>query len=370
MLVRLRFLNLVVIVIVAAVICGCGSSTAQKVDAENLRKKDPVEEILGTMTLEEKIGQMLIVGVYGTELNDDVNFMLGQYRVGGIIFFDRNMETREQVKNFVADMNFAAAEKVPLFICLDEEGGRVSRMKHALPPPPSQEEIGATGNPNNARTYANLIGQDLKAIGVNVNFAPVADVGTDDTRSFSDNAEVVADFVLSAAKGYEDAGIFYCLKHFPGIGRGQIDSHEDVSTVYASREVLEAEDLLPFRRVIAERDNSKFMVMVGHLKYEALDAENSATLSPAVMNILRENLGYTGVIVTDDLDMGAVVKHHSTENLGVAAVKAGADIVLSCHDYASQQKIYNGIFEAVERGEIPVARIDESVRRILKMKLG
>lgn len=363
---KLKFLS-AIIIFVAAAVCGCGSGEVKKVDAEI--KVDPVEEILQSMTLTEKIGQMMITGVHGTAVNDDSRFMLENYHIGGIIFFDRNLETRAQVKSFADDLNRVAAEKVPLFFAIDEEGGRVSRMAHEIIPPPSQEEIGNSGDTSLAYRYANSVAQDLRSIGVNLNFAPVADVGTRDTRSFSDNAETVAKFVDAAANGYENAGIFYCLKHFPGLGLGKVDTHQDISVVDASREILEAEDFLPFRKTIAAHDNSKFMVMVGHLKYSALDAENPASLSPAVIKILREELGFSGVVVTDDLDMGAVAKYNDEKTLGVAAVKAGADIVLSCHDYDKQQKIYLGILDAVERGEISEARINESVRRILRMKM-
>ncbi len=367
---KLKFFSLLAVMLAAAIICGCGSTTAQKVDAETPPPKDPVEEILQSMTLAEKVGQMMITGVHGNAVNDDSRFMFTNYHIGGLIFFDRNLETRAQAKSFAENLDAVAAEKVPLFFAIDEEGGRVARMRHEITPPPSQEEIGSSGDSSQAYRTATSIAQDLKSIGVNLNFAPVADVGTRDTRSFSDNAEVVAEFADAAAKGYEDAGIFYCLKHFPGLGLGKVDTHQDISVVDASRETLETIDFVPFRKIIAAHDNSKFMVMVGHLKYSALDAENPASISPAIVTgILRNELGFTGVIVTDDLDMGAVSKYNDQKTLGVAAVKAGVDIVLSCHDYDKQQKIYLGILEAVERGEISEARIDESVRRILKMKL-
>lgn len=350
-------------------ICGCSADEAK---AENLPEKifaDLVEEVLREMKLSEKIGQMMMIGVQGKSLDDDSRFMLSQYHIGGIIFFDRNMETREQVKNFADELQTAAEEKVPLFIALDEEGGRVARMRNNLPPPPSQEKIGRSGDINLAETYAATTAEMLRSIGVNLNFAPVADVGSRDTRSFGDDAATVAEFVSSAAKGYTREKFFYCLKHFPGIGRSKIDPHKDVSAIEVEKKILDSEDLPPFKKIISEQDNSKFMIMVSHLKYPALDPENSASLSPIITTgLLRNELGFTGVIITDDLDMGAISNYYDFENLGVQAVKAGADIVLSCHDYSKQQKIYLGILSAVERGEISESRIDESVRRILEMK--
>ena len=336
--------------------------------AEVVVETNPIEEILNQMTIEEKIGQMMITGFHGTAANDDVNYMLNSYHIGGIILFDRNMENKAQVKNLVDSLQ--AGKKIPLFVAIDEEGGRVSRMTNDLTPPPSQQEIGQSGDSTLAYESAKNISQELKNIGVNLNFAPVADVGTPDTRSFSDNAEIAADFVANAALGYEKAGLFYCLKHFPGIGLWKVDSHEDISVIDADRYTFDTIDLVPFKKVISERDNSKFMVMVGHLKYTAFDAENSATLSPAIMTeLLRNELGFSGVIITDDLDMGAVSKYHTQGELGAAAVKAGADIVLSCHEYEKQKSIYEGILNAVKSGEISEERINESVRRILAMKL-
>ncbi len=370
--VKFKILSLLMIILALAIICGCDSNVTKDVKAGNLPAEPPapVDEILKDMSLTEKVGQMVMIGVYGNSVNDDIRFLLAQYHMGGIIFFDRNMDSKAQVRNFVENLNLVAVEKAPLFIAIDEEGGIVSRMTHDLTPPPSQEEIGYGGNPADAFNYAKSTAQNLKDLGFNLNFAPVADVGTQDTRSFSSDAEVVAEFVSNAAKGYEDAGIFYCLKHFPGIGRGTVDSHQDVSTIYADREILDAEDLLPFKKIIAEQDNSKFMIMVSHLKYSALDEENSATLSPAVItDLLRNELDFRGVVITDDLDMGAIANHLDASEVGVLAVKAGADILLSCHEYDTQQKIYLGILDAVESGEISQERIDDSVRRILKMKL-
>lgn len=388
---KIKFLSLLTI-LAAIIICGCSlgetQANADNAKAEEIQKNvdkirqdsgvspkftevvevDKVEEILNQMTLEEKIGQMMITGFHGTTANDDVNYMLNNYHFGGIILFDRNMESKEQVKNLTTSLN--AGRKIPLFFAIDEEGGKVARMKDALTPPPSQQEIGQSGDATLAYESAKNIAQELKNMGINLNFAPVADVGTQDTRSFSDNGDIVADFVANAALGYEKAGIFYCLKHFPGIGLWQVDSHQDISTITADRNTFEAIDLVPFKKIITENDNSKFMVMVTHIKFTAFDAENSATLSPAIMTeLLKNELGFKGVVITDDLDMGAVSKYHDEKSLSVQSVKAGADIILSCHDYEKQKKMYEGIFEAVKSGEISEERINDSVRRILKMKL-
>ena len=218
-----------------------------------------------------------------------------------------------------------------------------------------------------AYNNAKITAQNLRQIGVNLNFAPVADVGHD-TRHFSTDPQIVTEFLSSAAKGYESENFFYCLKHFPGIGKSKMDPHKDISEITDDIETLDVEDFAPFKKVISENDNSTFMVMLGHLKYTALDNENPASISPTIVTgLLREKFGFTGVVITDDLEMGATKEYH--ENISVKAIKAGADIALVCHEYPKQEEAYLGILEAVQRGEISESRIDESVRRIIKMKL-
>ncbi|MBR5913157.1 MAG: glycoside hydrolase family 3 protein [Selenomonadaceae bacterium] len=364
-----KIFSIMAIFLLSVVSFGCfaqAEDTSYKNSAPEV-KVDPVEEILQSMTLEEKVGQMMLVGVHGTAMNDDINWILNQYHYGGIIFFDRNMENQAQVKKFVDELQATANQKVPLFIALDEEGGRVARMKHDLQVMPSQQEIGDSGDVQQAYDYAKLTAQNLRKIGVNINFAPVADVGND-TREFSTDPQITADFVSSAAQGYESEKFFYTLKHFPGIGKSKIDPHKDISDIEDDIDTLEREDIFPFAKIISEQDNSKFMVMIGHLKYTAIDDKNPASISPAIITgILRDKLHFNGVVITDDLEMGATKDYH--ENIGVKAIKAGVDIALVCHEYPKQEEAYLGILEAVKRGEISEERINESVRRILKMKL-
>ena len=342
-----------------------GCSSEEKI-AENPAEIDLVEEKLKTLSLEEKIGQMMLVGIQEKNFDENANYMLNTYHVGGIIFYDRNMETKDQVKKLTDDLQ--KNSKIPLFIALDEEGGSVARMKHAITPPPSQELIGRSGDFNLAKVHAVETAKKLREVGINLNFAPVADVGNYD-RSFNSDSKIVAEFVSQAAKGYEEENFFYTLKHFPGIGKATIDPHKDISVVEDSKNILEQEDILPFKKIISEQDNSKFMVMLGHLKYLALDKENPATLSPAIVTkLLREELNFQGVIITDDLEMGAVKNYNSPEQIGLQAVKAGADILLVCHNYETQKKICDAVLNAVQSGEIPEDRINQSVRRILKMK--
>ena len=337
---------------------------------QNLTIDEKVDKIVESMSQTEKLGQMMMIGIQGTKVDDDSLYMLNQYHMGGVILFDRNMESPEQVKQLTSDLQAQSNEKVPLFIGIDEEGGDVVRMAEKLTPPPSQKEIGATGDIEQAKTWAIKTAKSLKDIGINVNFAPVADVGSNDKRSYSTDANTVIDFVRAATKGYQQENIIYSLKHFPGIGKGRVDSHVDSSSIDVAKEVLMAEDILPFKTIIDENDPNDYFILVSHLKYPALDEEYPASLSSKIMtDLLRNKLGYKGIIITDDMEMGAVANHNDFRSIGVNAVKAGAYIVLVCHEYKHQQEVYLGLLDAVNSGEISQERIDESVKRIIKVKL-
>jgi beta-N-acetylhexosaminidase len=336
-------------------------------ESKELTLDEKADRIVAKMTDGEKIGQMTIIGITGTEINEDARYMLHEFNAGGVIMFDRNMQSRQQV----AELNKALQKEagiLPLFIAIDEEGGIVARMKSELEPPPSQQEIG-TLDADNARQWAVKISRDLKQMGFNLNFAPVADVGSPDSRSFSDDEQIVSAFVQAAVKGYDEEKMLCSLKHFPGIGRGREDSHSDTVLVDASRDELERVDMLPFRRMI-ETGGDNWLVMVTHVNYPALDEENPASLSSEIMQkILRQELGYDGIIITDDLEMGAISKHYTFSQAAVKAVQAGADIVLTCHEYEHEIEVYNALLKALQNGEISKERINSSVRRIVKAKL-
>lgn len=337
---------------------------------QNLTIDEKVDKIVASMSKTEKIGQMVMIGIQGTKVDDDSLYMLNQYHMGGVILFDRNMESPEQVKQLTSDLQAQSNEKVPLFIGIDEEGGDVVRMAEKLTPPPSQKEIGATGDIEQAKIWAIKTTKSLKDMGINVNFAPVADVGSNDKRSYSTDTNTVIDFVRAATKGYQQENIIYSLKHFPGIGKGRVDSHVDSSSIDVTKEILMAEDIIPFKTIIDESDPNDYFILVSHLKYPALDEEYPASLSSKIMtDLLRYELGYKGIIITDDMEMGAVANHNDFRSIGVNAVKAGADIVLVCHEYKHQQEVYLGLLDAVNSGEISQERIDESVKRIIKVKL-
>ena len=376
-----RIIGIIIIIIIVLAILGINNRSIfngdeqiiqdkQQIKQENLTIDEKVDQIVESMSQTEKLGQIVMIGIQGTKVDDDSLYMLNQYHMGGVILFDRNMESPEQVKQLTSDLQAQSNEKVPLFIGIDEEGGDVVRMAEKLTPAPSQKEIGATGDIEQAKTWAIKTAKSLKDMGINVNFAPVADVGSNDKRSYSTDANTVIDFVRAATKGYQQENIIYSLKHFPGIGKGKVDSHIDSSSIDVAKEVLMTEDILPFKTIIDESDPNDYFILVSHLKYLALDEEYPASLSSKIMtDLLRNELGYKGIIITDDMEMGAVANHNDFRSIGVNAVKAGADIVLVCHEYEHQQEVYLGLLDAVNNGEISQERIDESIKRIIKVKL-
>lgn len=331
-----------------------------------------VEEILSSMTTTEKIGQLMVIGIQGTEFDNDVRYVLKQFHYGGVILFDRNLESKEQTQTLIKNIQSGSNEKLPLFIAIDEEGGIVARGKGFIPVPPAAENVGQESL-DFAEKLAISVANDLKSLGINVNFAPVADLGSPGGRSYSSNPSEVLKFVRSVGNGYHSGGIIYTLKHFPGIGRGTVDSHTEISSINVSTQELRETDLVPFMDIINTTDKGKdldYMIMVGHLKYPAFDEQNPASLSHSIITgLLRNEIGYEGIIITDDLEMGAVANHLTFREAGRMAIQAGGDIVLVCHDYAHAEEAYMGIYNAVQEGTISEERLNESVRRVIKAKL-
>ncbi|MDQ0229287.1 beta-N-acetylhexosaminidase [Metabacillus malikii] len=345
--------------------------TEQEQTETSLENK--VKDLLSTMTLDEKIGQLMVIGFNSKQIDSHAKEMITDYNVGGIIYYDRNMETPAQVTELSNQLQKLALEtdkQIPLLISIDQEGGQIVRMKEQVSPIPSQQELGKKGDANTVYETAVKNGQELKAMGIHVNFAPVLDLSDTDSRSFGldpNKAGMLGEKVIA---GFTDAGITGTLKHFPGNGRSDIDPHHETSSVEADQLDLENNDIYPFKKMIDEVDNQTFFTMVTHIKYPAYDKDNPASISPIIIgDLLREKLGYKGIVVTDDLEMGAVNKYFTYKDLGSSAVAAGADLLLVCHTLESQKEVIAGIKEAVANRKLSEERIDEAVTRILMYKL-
>ena len=243
-------------------------------------------------------------------------------------------------------------------------------MREHVLPLPSQAELGLDGNAEQVEAWTAQNARELRNMGFNVNFAPVVDVGLGAERSFSRETTEVIRLARAAVLGYRKEGILCTLKHFPGIGKAPKDPHQAVSDITAERDVLEQEDLAPFRNLINEFDVQPPLIMVSHLRYPAYDSENPACVSEVLLKgVLRGQLGFEGLIVTDDLEMGAMTSLYSFRDMGVMAVAAGADVLLVCHNTDSQKQVYRGLVEAVKEGRLSPERLDEAVRRVLRTKL-
>jgi len=331
-----------------------------------------VDTITGKMTAEEKIGQMMFVGINGTTLTENTKNVLSGMHVGGVILFDRNMETREQVKALNASLQKLSLNtySLPLFLSVDQEGGLVTRMKqHAYAAPPAAI-IGETGKPEEAYKHANETGKDIRELGFNLDFAPVLDISSQmHGRTYGTTPQQVALFGEQACRGLKDSGVLFTIKHFPGMGRSETDPHTEKSVVNVPQQTIFQEDLQPFCQIINQYPHHQFMVMAGHIRYPAFDTK-PASLSPAILKqMLRNQLGYQGIVITDDLDMSAVSEGYRPEEIGIVAIQAGTDILLSCHDPEVQQRIYRSTLQAFKEGTLSQADIDASVRRIVYCKL-
>ena len=364
-----------------ALTTGCGlhnpfTSKAEPVTYESvaqseLSPEEKVDKLVANMSDADKVGQLLVIGIHGKTLNDDAKFMLNEYRVGGIILFDRNMESKDQVKSLIADINKTgkSAGLTPLFIGIDQEGGAVSRMEDQLIKVPPAEELGKDPI-EQAVSLAKQSGTELKDLGFNINFAPVADLGLTYGRSFSTNPDEVVRYASAVGKAYDESGLWYSYKHFPGIGKTDVDLHADTSVVPVSKETLLNEDTKVFVDLIKQSKPNTYAIMVSHAMYPQIDPDHPSSLSKAIItDWLRKDMGYNGVVVTDDMDMGALAKHYTFGDMAVQSILAGSDILLVCHEYEHMQEAYNGLMKAVKDGRISKERLDESVKRILLMKI-
>ena len=364
-----------------ALTTGCGlhnpfTSKAEPVTYESvaqseLSPEEKVDKLVANMSDADKVGQLLMIGIHGKTLNDDAKFMLNEYRVGGIILFDRNMESKDQVKSLITDINKTgkSAGLTPLFIGIDQEGGAVARMEDQLIKVPPAEELGKEPI-EQAVSLAKQSGTELKDLGFNINFAPVADLGLTYGRSFSTNPDDVVRYASAVGKAYDEAGLWYSYKHFPGIGKTDVDLHADTSVVPVSKETLLNEDTKVFVDLIKQSKPNSYAIMVSHAMYPQIDPDHPSSLSKAIItDWLRKDMGYNGVVVTDDMDMGALAKHYTFGDMAVQSILAGSDILLVCHEYEHMQEAYNGLMKAVKDGRISKARLDKSVKRILLMKM-
>ena len=336
-----------------------------------------IEAIISEMSLEEKVAGIFVVtpeGITGVDTaiqaGDGTKTALEKYPVGGLIYFKKNIQSEDQIKKMIE--NSISYCKYPMFIAVDEEGGVVSRLADALQIENvgSMSDIGATGDDTKAYDAMKTVGTYLKEYGFNLNFAPVADVLTNKNntsignRSFGSDADMVSGMVTSAMKGLEDAEVTACVKHFPGLGDASDDTHNGLAIIDKSLEELKQTELIPFMSAI---ENGAQMIMVGHMSLPQIVSNNTpATMSKEVItDLLRAELGFNGVIITDAMNMGAITEYYGADEAAIRAIKAGADMVLMPEDF---KVAYEGVIAAVEDGTISEERINNSLKRIYRIK--
>lgn len=337
---------------------------------------------LAELSLNEKVGQLLMVHFRGEVINEQAKALIEQAHVGGFIYYNwaNGLHSPEQVKQLSADLQRGA--KIPLLLGVDQEGGRFSRLVNGFTPFPSNAELAK--RPTQIQEAAFITGRELLAVGVNLNFAPVVDVNVNPknpvigVRSYSASPKEVAKCAILALTGYRQAKMLTSLKHFPGHGDVAVDSHVELPVVNKPIEELVRVELLPFQKLLPYADT----IMTGHLVVPALDPENCATLSPSIIDgLLRQKMGYDGVVITDSLVMKGLLKNcRSIEDAAIRAILAGCDILLLGGKQLLEHegdrelgvvdvlKIHRALVEAVKAGRISEERLDQSVNRILKLK--
>ena len=350
----------------ATALAACGPTTTP----------NPTGDVIASMSLERKVGQLMSVAFHGTTITSSLEAMIRDRGVGGVILYGENFTDATSLKRLIADLSGIArdAKAVPLFFEIDQEGGAVARIGSGATVLPGQMALAATPDPTASVGKAvSITAAELTAIGVNWNFAPDADVNDEPTnpvignRSFSSDPGRVSALVSAAVRAYASANFLACAKHFPGHGSTTVDSHSGLPRIDADRSTVERVQLAPFRSAIAARVPA---IMSAHIVVPALDPtpDLPVTLSkPVLTDLLRTTMGFDGVIVTDDLEMGALATIGEA-TAGIRAFQAGADYLLFRYDESAPVEAHRRMVEAVRAGAMSTARLDESVRRIVNLK--
>lgn len=323
-----------------------------------------------TITIEQLAGQRLMLGFDGTTLNTDLKKYIDTYKIGGLILFTRNIENPDQLRRLCTDAQAYAADcgQPPLFIAIDQEGGQVARLKAPFTEFPATPPLDSRAA---ADSFARISAAELKEVGINMNMAPVMDVNDPQIdsimvkRAFSHDPDVVSEIGAAVINGLQTRQIMAVAKHFPGIGRTTLDSHLDQPVLEASKEKL-ATDLTPFSAAV---DNHVAGIMLSHILYKALDPDLPASLSVKIAHdLLRKRMGYDGLVLTDDLDMGAISNHYEIDTAVDCILTADIDLILVCHKSPVQERAFDRICRwlAEESGHRLYGR--QSLKRIMQLK--
>lgn len=324
------------------------------------------------MTLDEKLGQMFLIETVWQHYNNDVDGMVRRMHAGALIIYAQNMGSPSQLRSYLADIQAHAS--IPLLTSMDEEGGGVDRLGnlHFSPPLPSAQDLGASGSPERAQAAGVTAAREMLADGLNTDLAPVADVRSvpdaiEWTRLFGDDPASVDRYAGAFLNGLQSSGVVGCLKHWPGIGSINADPHETLPVMSRTRDQLASTEFAAFKGLLADNPG---MIMVTHVIVPAYDDKLPATLSPTLVNgVLRGQLGYDGVVMTDSLYMKGISLRYTLPQAGVLAVQAGDDLLEGAFDSESMSSMIAALKAAIADGRISLDRIDQSALRILTLKV-
>lgn len=327
------------------------------------------------MGMNSIIGQHMFIGVSGHSLTHDEKKFIVENNIGGVVLFGRNCADPQQVRELCAEiqsLRHQMADKAPLFIGVDNEGGRVARLKAPFTVWPPAKMLGDLDAPTASFHFANRMGKEMKAVGINLDFAPCVDVFTNPEnkvigdRSISSDPEMVAKHASALTRGFIKADILTCAKHFPGHGNTLLDSHFDLPVEKSTLEQLENRELIPFKKTFKARVD---MVMTAHIMFPEVDPEWPVTLSEKfIKGIIRNEFRYRGLVITDDLGMKALASHYGSDEIPVRALKAGAELLLYCNEPDIPPIALESILGALAQGSLSAADLEQSHQRILEVK--
>ncbi len=341
--------------------------------ADGLHASEELAEHVKRMTLEEKVGQLLMLGIQGQDLSSREIEHIRKINPGGIVIYGRNVKEATDIAPLISKIRSISGDReLPIFFAVDQEGGLVHRIEGELYRPPSEPAIGAANSEELSREAGLSVGSALKDLGINVNLSPVLDVPADmlsspmARRSFSSDSRTVAQLGSAYIRGLREAGLLATAKHFPGIGRAKEDSHFVIPhIVWKDREERD-EDTMPFENAVRAGVD---IVMVGHFIAEPGDSKNPISLSAYWMvDVLRKGMGFEGLIIVDNIEMRAIRGMMTVAEAAVRSFRSGADIIMVSHEMKNQEKVFNALVDAVKKGHISHRKLDESLTRIMKAK--
>ena len=328
--------------------------------------------VMSLRDLRRTVGQLAIVGFGGHTLPEETRALAREFDLGGVIYFARNVDSPEQVEE-LSRQSHALARETPLWISVDQEGGRVARLKRPFTEWPPMNTLGRSGSGELAARFARALARELRAVGINLDYAPVLDVHTNAAnpvigdRAFAETAEEVARISRTIIRALQDEGVAACGKHFPGHGDTSTDSHLELPILEHDRRRFEAVELVPFRAAVEE---DVACIMTAHVLVPAYDADRPATLSPRLVDaVLKKQLGYQGIVISDDLAMKAVSATWELGESMVAALAAGCDAVLLCDPKPGDQALaLEAVIHAVEARTLPLSRVEDALARQHRVK--